>query len=88
MNPHSLCGIKNNQPTSQKSSSADATGDSGTADAIASHGDSDVAASSRPILNTIRTMKGGFALRFDGLFAVFEGKQILIASENTWVQKV
>ena len=59
----------------QKSSKAEATGNPGMADANASNGDSDVAASSSPILNAISALKEDFALRFDGLFSAIKGIQ-------------
>lgn len=47
----------------------------GTADAHASNGDSGVVASSSQILNAIKSMKGDFDSRFDGLFSAIEGIQ-------------
>ncbi|KAM7372593.1 hypothetical protein PAMP_009751 [Pampus punctatissimus] len=60
---------------SQKSSKTEATGDTGLADANASIGDSEVEASSNPILNAISAMKGDFVQRFDALFSAIEGIQ-------------
>lgn len=58
-----------------KFSKAEVSGDPVMADAFASNGDSDVVASSSPILSAINAMKGEFVLRFDGLLSAIEGMQ-------------